>query len=376
MGVLKLGTVALDGTKIHANASRHSALSYQHAGKLEGQLKAEVGVLLAKAEAADKADVPDGMSIPEELERREERLKKLAEARTKIEARASERFAREQAEYQAKIAARQAKAQASGKKPGGKPPAPPVAGPGPSDQINLTDADSRIMPVTGGGFEQCYNAQAVVTADSLLVVAADVVQAANDKQQLEPMLSKLAALPKVLGAPETLLGDSGYFSAANVAACAVAGIEPLLAIGHARRQEALRPAQAHPRAGVRHHQVGSGLSAILAARARQGPRRVELGDHGLEHQADLRPQYPVKRAGAIAHQPKRDGGTRDHVANLFNPSDPGGRNAKRRSIPRSAKLQSDRLLAFPPPHAGEGYGGAALWEGQAKYNVCRLRGDA
>jgi hypothetical protein len=231
MGVLKLGTVALDGTKIHANASRHSALSYEHAGKLEAQLKAEVGVLLAKAEAADKADVPDGMSIPEELERREERLKKLAEARAKIEARAGERCAREQAEYEAKIAAREAKAKASGKKPGGKPPAPPAAGPGPSDQINLTDEDSRIMPVAGGGFEQCYNAQAVVTADSLLVVAADVVQAANDKQQLEPMLSKLAALPEVLGAPQKMLGDNGYFSAANVAACAVAGIEPLLALG-------------------------------------------------------------------------------------------------------------------------------------------------
>src|SRR5208337_3477563 len=123
-------------------------------------------------------------------------------------------------------------------------------------------------------------------------------------------------------------------------------------LGHARRQKTLRPAQAHPRAGVRHHQVGSGLSAILAARARQGPRRVELGDHGLEHQADLRPQYPVKRAGAIAHQPKQDGGTRDHVANLFNPSDPGGRNAKRRSIPRSAKLQSDRLLGARNRRAG------------------------
>jgi transposase len=81
MGVLNLGTVALDGTKIHANASRHSALSYEHAGKLEAQLKAEVEMLLAKAEAADKADVPDGMSIPAELERREQRLKKLAEAR-------------------------------------------------------------------------------------------------------------------------------------------------------------------------------------------------------------------------------------------------------------------------------------------------------
>src|SRR3982074_2290221 len=84
--VLKLGTVALDGTKIHANASRHSALSYKHAGKIEAQLQAEVADLMAKAEAADQADVPDGMSIPEELARREARLSKLAEARAKIEA--------------------------------------------------------------------------------------------------------------------------------------------------------------------------------------------------------------------------------------------------------------------------------------------------
>src|SRR3954464_10734255 len=95
MGVLKMGTVALDGTKIHANASRHSALSYEHAGKIEAQLKAEVAGLLAKAEAADRADLPDGLSIPDELARREERLAKLAEARAKIEARAQERFDRE-----------------------------------------------------------------------------------------------------------------------------------------------------------------------------------------------------------------------------------------------------------------------------------------
>ena len=94
MGVLKMGTVALDGTKIHANASRHSALSHEHAGKIEAQLKAEVADLMAKAEAADAADVPDGMSIPDELARREERLRKLAEARAKIEARAKERHAR------------------------------------------------------------------------------------------------------------------------------------------------------------------------------------------------------------------------------------------------------------------------------------------
>ena len=231
MGLLKMGTVALDGTKIHANASRHSALSYEHAGKIEAQLKAEVTELLAKAEAADQADVPDGMSIPGELARRTTRLAKLAEARAKIEARAKERFEREQAEYEARLAARKAKTEATGKKPSGRPPQPPVDGPLPTDQINLTDEKSRIMPVTGGGFEQCYNAQAVVAADSLLVVATDVVQATNDKQQLEPMVEKLKALPEELGQVETLLADNGYFSAANVTTCEATNIVPLIATG-------------------------------------------------------------------------------------------------------------------------------------------------
>ncbi len=231
MGLLKMGTVGLDGTKIHANASRHSALSYEHAGKIEAQLKAEVADLMAKAEAADRADVPDGMSIPDELARREERLAKIAEARTKIEARAKERFERERAEHEAKLAAREAKAKSTGKAPGGKPPQPPAEGPRPTDQINLTDEESRIMPVAGGGFDQCYNAQAAVATDSLLVVATTVVQAPNDKQQLEPMLDELAALPEEIGKPDTLLADNGYFSEANVAACEAAGIAPMIATG-------------------------------------------------------------------------------------------------------------------------------------------------
>ena len=231
MGVLQLGTVALDGTKIHANASRHSALSYQHAGQIEAQLRAEVAALLAKAEAADGTDLPDGLSIPEELARREQRLAEIARARAVIEARAKERHAREQAEYEAKVAARAAKAAATGQKPRGKPPVPPVEGPGPADQVNLTDGESRIMPVPGGGFEQCYNAQACVAAGSLLVVAQNVVQAANDKQQVEPMLDKLAALPPELGQVETLLADTGYCSEANVQACVAADIDPLLAMG-------------------------------------------------------------------------------------------------------------------------------------------------
>jgi len=231
MGVLKLGTVALDGTKMHANASRHSALSYEHAGRIEAQLQAEVAELMAKAEAADQADVPDGMSIPEELARREHRLAAIARAKATIEARAKERHAREQAEHEAKLAARAAKTAATGKKPGGRPPAPPVEGPLPSDQVNLTDEESRIMPVAGGGFEQCYNAQAAVAAGSLLVIAADVVQAPNDKQQLAPMLDKIAELPDALGKVGELLADHGYFSEGNVNACAAAGIEPVIAMG-------------------------------------------------------------------------------------------------------------------------------------------------
>lgn len=231
MGMLKMGTIGLDGTKVHANASRHSALSYEHAGKIEAQLKGEVADLLARAEAVDKADIPDGVSIPDELAIREKRLAKLAEARKKLEARAKERQAREMAEHKAKMDARAAKTEATGRKPGGKPPAPPVEGPCPMDQINLTDEESRIMPVAGGGFEQCYNAQAAVAAGSLLVVAVDVTQAPNDKQHVEPMLEKLGALPEELGKPEVLLADTGYHGAGNVAACEKAGIEPLIAAG-------------------------------------------------------------------------------------------------------------------------------------------------
>lgn len=226
----KFGTVSLDGTKIHANASRHSALSYGHAQRIEAQLRAEVQELLELADQADNRSVPEGASLPEEIARREERLAAIAAAKAKIEARAAERYAREKAEYEAKMQARENQAPAKGKKPRGPGPTPPSAGPRASDQINLTDEESRIMPVAGGGFDQSYNAQAVVDTDSMLIVAAQVSQAANDKQQVEPMLEKLRANPEGLDAPEMLLADNGYFSQANVAAVAQAGIEPLIAL--------------------------------------------------------------------------------------------------------------------------------------------------
>lgn len=170
------------------------------------------------------------MSVPEELTRREDRLAAIADAKVKIEARAAERFAREQADYEAKLAAREQRAAATGKNPGGKPPTAPVPGPRPEDQINLTDEESRIMPVAGGGFEQCYNAQATVDNETMLVLVPQVTQAANDKQQVVPMLERVQALPADLNQPEQVLADAGYFSADNVAACEKAGIEPLIAV--------------------------------------------------------------------------------------------------------------------------------------------------
>lgn len=231
MGVLKVGKVSLDGTKVHANASKHSALSWEHASKIEAQLQAEVQALLRLAETADQADVPDGMSVPEELARREARLAGIAAAKAAMEERAAERYAREQAAFAQKLAARAAQEERTGRKPGGTPPAAPTPGPRPTDQVNLTDADSRIMPTAGGGFEQAYNAQAAVDVGTMLVVAQHVTQHANDKQEVTPTLEQLAAVAPVVGSAEALLADTGYFSAANVADCHVHGVEPYIAAG-------------------------------------------------------------------------------------------------------------------------------------------------
>lgn len=245
MGMLKLGTVALDGTKVQANASRHSALSWGHANKIEAQLKQEVEELLALAEQADAADLPDELSIPEELERRETRLAAIAEAKAEIEARSAERFAEEQAEYEAKLAAREKKAQRTGKKPRGKPPAPPAAGPRDKDQGNLTDPESRIMK-TRKGFDQCYNAQAAVDTETMLVIGQALTAAANDKQQVEPMLERLSALPETLGRVDQLLADSGYCSKRNVDLTRQAGIEPLIALGRESHHRSWRERFAEP----------------------------------------------------------------------------------------------------------------------------------
>lgn len=227
--LLKVGNVSLDGSKVKANASKHKALSYGHAKRIEAQLQVEVEQLLKLAQKADQADLPDGMDIPAELLRRETRLAAIRAAKVQIEAQAQERLMEERRLFDAKMAVRRDKEQRSGKKPGGKPPSAPTAGPKDSDQVNLTDGQSRIMKVAGG-FEQAYNAQTLVDTETMLVVGSHVTQSGVDVTQVTAALAVLQALPDALGQPLRLIADAGYFSADNVKACEGQGIEPLIAL--------------------------------------------------------------------------------------------------------------------------------------------------
>jgi transposase len=247
MKVLKLGKVSLDGTKVKANASKHHAFSWKHACRLEAQLKEEVEALLRQAEAADRADVPDGMSIPEELARRKGRLEAIAKAKEEIQRRAGERHARETQAYEQKMAERKKKQEATGKKPRGREPKKPEAGPPrPEDQVNLTDSESRIMPTSTGGFEQAYNGQVAVDMDSSLIVENHVSQSPNDKQEMEPALEGLGSLPQKLGKVEAATADAGFFSEDNVRSCERRQITPLIALGRERHNRSLKERFAEP----------------------------------------------------------------------------------------------------------------------------------
>lgn len=230
LGAMKLGDVSLDGTKIHANASKHKALSWDYANKLEEQLRLEVEALLRRAEAGDAEAVP-GMKIEDEVARRQERLKQIGEAKEELAARAAARYAQEKAAYEAKLADRAEREKERGRKLGGRPPKAPEPGPQAHDQVNFTDPESRIMPMAGGGFEQAYNVQACVDHNSRLIVENHVTQQSNDKQEIAPALAGLAALPEELGHVDHLTADNGYCSVSNATACEQAGCVPMLAAG-------------------------------------------------------------------------------------------------------------------------------------------------
>lgn len=239
MGLLKVGKVSLDGTKVKANASKHRALSWKHACKLEKQIQAEVDELMRLAQEADSSEIPDEMNIPQELLRRQDRLEAIAEAKKKIEQRANEWYSREVEQYEQKVDARKAKAEETGKKPRGKDPEPPTAGPRDRDQVNLTDEESRIMP-SAEGFKQAYNAQAAVDLDTMCVISAHVTQSPNDKQEVNPTLEALDKLPEQLGKVDTLLADTGYFSEANVNKCIEAEVTPLFSTGRQKHNQPLQ----------------------------------------------------------------------------------------------------------------------------------------
>lgn len=227
MKILKLGTISLDGSKINANASKHKALSWEYANKIELQLKEEIKKLMELAVVADKNEKEPELNIPEELKRREERLGKIAQAKAEIESRSKARYEEEKKEYDRKIKNRQDQ-EDNGKKPKGKPPKFPEPGPSETDQVNLTDAESRIMPKSGGGFVQAYNAQAAVDIDTMLIIENHLTQHTNDKKELIPALEAIAKLPEQLGNPEKMLADSGYFSEKNVQACSDFAILPYI----------------------------------------------------------------------------------------------------------------------------------------------------
>ena len=228
-GYLKLGNISMDGSKVHANASKSKAVSYKRLLELEGRLRAEVDQLFRLAEQADGHEVPAGMNVTDEIVLRQERLARLAEAKQVLQARAQERQAAEQAEYEAKQREREAKAQRTGRKPRGRPPTPPSSGPQDKDQYNFTDPESRIMKSSrSGGFEQAYNAQVAVDQDSFFIVACSLSNHPNDKAEAEPTL---AALPPALGTPAAAALDNGFWSEQNRTALAERQIEPYIATG-------------------------------------------------------------------------------------------------------------------------------------------------
>jgi transposase len=230
-GVLKLGNLSLDGSKIHADASKSHAVSYKRLLELEVQLRGEVQELLTLGEQADQGEavVPGGLGVEDEIALRQKRLENLAQAKAVLEARAQERYQAEKAKYEAKQRARAEKARKHHRKPRGRAPKPPQPGPRDKDQYNFTDPDSRIMKnCTNEGFDQHYNVQAAVDQDSLLIVASSLSNHPNDQQEVTPTLDALS--PQV-GQPKAVALDNGYFSEANVRALEARGIEPYIATG-------------------------------------------------------------------------------------------------------------------------------------------------
>lgn len=224
LGLVKLGNIYIDGTKVQANASRHKAMSYEYIQKLEKQLEEEIEKLLSLAAEKDESEKDIELNIPQELKLRKDRLAKIQEAKRVVEERASDRYQKEKAEYEAKMAKRKDKEATTGKKPKGKEPQAPSKEPGDKDQYNFTDPESSIMK-TSRGFDQCYNGQAAVN-DDMIIVGAYSNSHANDKQEFIPTID--AVPEELVGEIFTAVADTGYFSENNIVLCEKRNITPLI----------------------------------------------------------------------------------------------------------------------------------------------------
>jgi transposase len=233
MGYVKLGNISIDGSKLHANASKSKAVSYGRIEQMEKRLQQEIEALFVLAEQA-QSERPDDFDIDNELGLRRKKMASLAQAKAVLDARACQRHAEEQAEYERKLAERREKEEKTGKRSRGRSPQPPEAGPRDKDQYNFTDPESRIMKSgTNQGFEQAYNAQAVVEQESRLIVGNTLSNHPNDKQEGVPTVQ---AIPTELGTPHAAAMDNGYFSLETIQAFEAMGIDPHIAIGRDRHQ--------------------------------------------------------------------------------------------------------------------------------------------
>ena len=258
-GLVKLGHVSIDGTKIKANASKHKAMSYKHMNETEARLKQEIDTLLAAAEKTDAEEDAQygkdrhGDELPAELQRRQSRLQKIGEAKAALEQEAKEMAAQESVEAEQKLAERAEQERRTGKKKGGRKPElpdPEQAKPDDTAQRNFTDPESRIMPdgANKGSFVQGYNAQIAVDSASQVIVAAEVTQETNDKKQLLPMIALMAA--NLEQKPEKVSADTGYFSEANVTDEQVKDVDLYVATGRDKHGDAVETSSDPPPPGA------------------------------------------------------------------------------------------------------------------------------
>jgi transposase len=223
-----------DGTKMKANASIHHAYSYAKVKQLREKTMQEIKILEEENTKSDdyghSINKPD-IDISDELTRRYRKLEAMDRAIEGIEKRHKEQYNAQMEEYKGNLAARKQKENETGKKPRGKVPSPPKEVPNDKDQFNLTDSDSRVMPIGTKGFIQGYNCQACAEPKSMIILGAYATQNPNDKREIKPMLRELDKNYDSLGKPEAMVADTGYFSEENVKACEEEGIEPYMATG-------------------------------------------------------------------------------------------------------------------------------------------------